>query len=126
MTLYDQWMHQSEYDLETAKAMLRTERYLYVLFCCQQALEKALKAVISAKGPDSFPPKIHQLSRLAELAEVDLSVEQSRFLREVSSFYLPSRYPEDVRMLSLTTSRKRSEDVLTKVEAMVEWLKSIQ
>ena len=33
------WVDQAQYDLETAHAMLASGRYLYVLFCCQQAVE---------------------------------------------------------------------------------------
>jgi len=38
------WLDISEYDLATAGAMLKTERYLYVGFMCHQAIEKILKA----------------------------------------------------------------------------------
>ena len=31
------------YDLDTAKAMLKSERYLYVGFMCNLAIEKILK-----------------------------------------------------------------------------------
>ena len=34
------WVERAEYDLETAKAMLDTARYLYVAYMCQQAVEK--------------------------------------------------------------------------------------
>jgi HEPN domain-containing protein len=37
-------MEKADYDLDTAKAMLQTERYLYVGFMAHQAIEKALKA----------------------------------------------------------------------------------
>lgn len=33
------------YDLETAKAMLNAGRYLYVVFMCQQAIEKLVKGI---------------------------------------------------------------------------------
>ena len=39
------WLERSKYDLETAKAMLDTRRYLYVAYMCQQAVEKLLKAI---------------------------------------------------------------------------------
>jgi HEPN domain-containing protein len=42
------WTEQARYDLDTARAMFDSGRYLYVLFCCQQAVEKALKAIIGA------------------------------------------------------------------------------
>ena len=40
------WVEMSDYDLETASAMLTTGRYLYVGFMCHQANEKILKARI--------------------------------------------------------------------------------
>jgi len=48
-------MDLAEYDIETAKAMLQTSRYLYVGFMCHQTIEKALKAVISKN--DVYLPK---------------------------------------------------------------------
>ena len=33
----------SDYDFDTAKAMLVTKRYLYVAFMCYQTIEKILK-----------------------------------------------------------------------------------
>lgn len=42
----DNLREQAEYDLETARAMLDAGRFLYILFCCQQAIAKALKALI--------------------------------------------------------------------------------
>ena len=38
------WLDMAGYDLDTAKAMLSTGRYLYVGFMCHQAVEKSLKA----------------------------------------------------------------------------------
>ena len=37
---YDYWEDIAEYDLVTAEAMLFSGRYLYVVFMCQQAVEK--------------------------------------------------------------------------------------
>ena len=60
------WIAASRYDLETARALLESRRYLYVLFMCQQSLEKLLKAHVMARTAE-FPPRIHSLVRLAEL-----------------------------------------------------------
>lgn len=37
------WTALADYDAETAAAMLRTGRYLYVGFMCHQSVEKMLK-----------------------------------------------------------------------------------
>ena len=38
------WIEISDYDLDTAEAMLGSTRYLYVGFMCHQAIEKIFKA----------------------------------------------------------------------------------
>ena len=49
------WVERAKYDLETAKVMLETERYLYVGYMCQQAVEKILKAMIAQKNKETLP-----------------------------------------------------------------------
>jgi HEPN domain-containing protein len=34
------WVELAEYDLETASAMLKSKRYLYIGFMCQQTVER--------------------------------------------------------------------------------------
>ena len=70
MHVVERWVEQARYDLDTARAMLNSSRYLYVLFCCQQAVEKTIKAII-AKQSNEFPPRIHALIRLAEVAALE-------------------------------------------------------
>lgn len=40
------WIELSDYDLETAEAMLKSRRFLYVGFMCHQTIEKAFKAIL--------------------------------------------------------------------------------
>ena len=58
--------------------MLDSGRYLYVLFCCQQAVEKMLKAVI-VKQTNEFPPRLHNLMRLAEFASLEIPEARAEF-----------------------------------------------
>ncbi len=41
------WIACSDYDLETARHMFETGRYVYVIFMCHLALEKLLKAHVT-------------------------------------------------------------------------------
>ena len=88
------WMDMSEYDIETAEAMLETKRYLYVGFMCHQAIEKALKAYWSAHL-DEIPLKIHTLIRLAERTGLDqsLSDEQLDLIDVLEPLNIEARYP---------------------------------
>jgi hypothetical protein len=42
---YAYWEDIAEYDLKTAEAMYQSGRYLYVVFMCQQAIEKLVKGL---------------------------------------------------------------------------------
>ena len=55
-----EWLSQSEYDLDTAQAMLDSGRYIYAVFMCHLAVEKALKALV-VKRTENAPPRTHNL-----------------------------------------------------------------
>jgi HEPN domain-containing protein len=119
-----EWVDRAQYDLDTARAMLVSGRYLYVVFCCQQAIEKALKAVIVERSGE-FPPRTHNLLRLAELSGVEIAVEQSSLLKNLSDYYVKSRYPESAQALTSTLTQQSAREVLRKTEDTVEWLFSM-
>jgi len=120
----EQWAEQARYDLETARAMLQSERYLYVLFCCQQAVEKMLKAVI-AQRTGQCPPRLHNLLRLAEHAGVELDQSQTVLMEDLTRYYIQSRYPEEIPALSHGLDRQRGEQVLKQTEDVLQWLSSM-
>lgn len=64
------WVSSSNYDIQTAEAMCKTGRYIYVVFMCHLAMEKMLKALLAQKHPEDFPPKIHNLISLSKKAGV--------------------------------------------------------
>jgi HEPN domain-containing protein len=63
------WVELSDYDFETAEAMLKSGRYLYVGFMAHQSVEKILKACY-VKGNDKPAPFSHSLSYLAKKADI--------------------------------------------------------
>jgi len=116
-------MDQASYDIDTAKAMLDTKRLPYVLFMCQQAIEKALKALI-IKKTNKLAPRIHNLGKLAESLDIDFSKEQLRFMMEVSTYYVRTRYPEELVLLGKETSPEMVNLVYLDSKEMVQWLSS--
>ena len=119
------WMDKARYDLDTAHDMFQAGRYLYVLFCCQQAVEKALKGLIARKTGE-FPPRLHNLIRLAEHASMEFDEKRADFLRELSAYYIQARYPEEIENVSAAVSREIAHDMLSKTEEIFKWLSSIQ
>jgi HEPN domain-containing protein len=121
----DQWADQARYDLGTAQAMLAAQRYLYVLFCCQQATEKMLKAVI-ARRTREHPPRVHHLVRLAEVARVEVDESQADLLRELSTYYIQSRYPEEIPDLASKVRPDEAKRILGQTEGLLQWLSTMR
>jgi HEPN domain-containing protein len=118
------WIERASYDLETAKSMLEAERYLYVGFFCQQAIEKLLKAKITQSGTE--PPYIHNLIRLAEIAGIfnDLTEHQKDILGELTIHAVQSRYGDFEGDISEVLNPIEAEDLLQKTKELFEWLRA--
>lgn len=116
------WINLSGYDIKTADAMYKSRRYLYVLFTCQQAIEKILKALVT-KNTRQFPPKTHDLLRLAELSKIDIDETRKEFLGKLSFYYIETRYPEELAKISKDINRKTAFDYLNNTKALLRWLK---
>jgi HEPN domain-containing protein len=120
----EEWVERAQYDLETAKTLLETGRYLYVLFCCQQAVEKAFKALI-VNQTGEMPPRIHNLTKLMAAAGLKPDEERVDFLAALSVFYVQTRYPGEIELPATEKNRESAESVVRKTEDMVEWLFSM-
>jgi HEPN domain-containing protein len=120
----DYWIGLAEYDLKTAEAMLKTGRYLYVGFMCHQVAEKALKAAIAKEG--NFPPKIHNLTRLSELANLSnlLNKDQNLLLDKLFPLNIEARYPSHNDKISQELNKKSCKDYISKTEEFLTWIKA--
>jgi HEPN domain-containing protein len=117
------WIAMAEYDLETAKHMLKTGRYLYVVFMCHLALEKVLKAHVELHE-NKFPPKIHELQKLASRANLEIPEALNGIIIELDKVSIPTRYPEDLQTSLAVYTKKYSSRVLNETKETIKWLKT--
>ena len=118
------WRELALYDLGTADAMLSAGRYLYVLFCCQQAIEKDLKGLI-VECCGMFPPRTHDLAKLAHVAKSTPDESQDLFLRTLTKYYIGTRYPEEVRTLADEATRELATRLLAQTKELLRWLETL-
>ncbi|NIA07969.1 MAG: HEPN domain-containing protein [Actinobacteria bacterium] len=118
------WIALAEYDLKTAKAMFDTERYLYVAFMCQQAVEKILKACY-VKQLDETPPYTHNLLRLAKQLSFfpEIGSDHLKNIELLNSYYVESRYTEEFEELSRTLTKDKAKTLLVSTGELFEWFK---
>lgn len=117
----DVWLERVRYDIDTAEAMYKTGRYLYVVFMAQQAVEKAIKALIEAEEKEV--PFEHNLRRLLIFAEAekDIPADWWENIDFLSQYYLNARYKEDIAELQRKISADVAEEFLKFGKEMIGW-----
>ncbi|GBD96641.1 HEPN domain protein [bacterium BMS3Abin06] len=111
-----------EYDLKTAASLLKNKRYIYVVFMCHLAIEKALKAILSEMHKE-LPPYTHNINRLIELGTISLPDTYQVFIDKINLQSVPTRYPEDFQKISKEFNKKIAEDYLKQTRGIIRWLK---
>ena len=118
--------------LEFAKTDLGVARHLNELYhpkpleiiCyhCQQAAEKAIKALIVTSGVQSGMPKKHNLSFLLEQIKNNIEVSEKYYdyADTLTPYGIAVRYPNE-----LVIEERNVQEALQYAEEIVRWVESI-
>lgn len=110
----ESWWKHAQRDLEKAKVLYNSKHFDGAAFFCQQAGEKALKALL-IKITASFP-KIHDLTKLARLAEAPSSVVT--LCSSVNPAYTASRYPD----FPIEYTAEECEQLIADSKVILKWI----
>lgn len=118
------WIELSDYDLETAEAMLTSKRYLYVGFMCHQTIEKAFKAYFTYLNPETAPFS-HNLSYLAKKGGFYelFSNSQKEFIDQVEPLNIEARYPSHKERLLQSLTDSKCLEIIQKTKQLQQWIK---
>lgn len=116
------WLDMVEYDLITAKQMFETARYVYVIFMCHLAIEKALKAIV-CEETNKVPPKTHDLIYLINLGKVKLFGDLLDFVGIINNAGIVTRYPEDLSKLISSYPKEVTKKYLDKSLEVIKCIK---
>jgi HEPN domain-containing protein len=118
------WSELSDYDLDTAEAMLTSARYLYVGFMCHQSIEKIFKAYFIYKS-DITPPHSHNLSYLANKGKFynELNELQTDFLANIEPLNIEARYPSHKERLLKSLTKEKAQELLNNTKDLQHWIK---
>ncbi|WP_010257032.1 HEPN domain-containing protein [Treponema primitia] len=126
---YDYWLDIAQYDFESADAMCSTGRWLYVIFMCQQSIEKLVKGLYTLYIGDNVPP-IHDINSIFSKFKNKLTVPVDEtvidFFSWLTSFYLNTRYPKFKAKLSAAVSKQDAETTLKKAKEVFAWLLTLK
>jgi HEPN domain-containing protein len=123
------WLEHAQYDMDTAQAMYDASRWFYVVFMCQQAIEKLVKGLYHFYL-DKVPPRTHNIGKIAEEFEGKISVsfseEQKLFFNKLSTFYLSDRYPDFVGNFAIQITKEIAKDILDQTKEAFKWLLTLK
>ena len=112
------WRESAKEDLDVARQLVENGRTRHGLFFAHLALEKILKALVCKHSRD-LAPRLHNLSRLSELAGLMPDAENMEALAEMNAFHIEGRYPE-----SQTKPPTKGEalNYIARAEKVFQWL----
>jgi len=118
------WRELSDYDIETADAMQKSKRYLYVGFMSHQSIEKILKAYFVKINGESAPFS-HSLSYIAKKAKIyeHFTEDQKSFLDMLEPMNIECRYPTHKEQLLKSLTEERCREILDNSKEIQLWIK---
>ncbi len=113
---YKLWIEKAEKDIGAAKKSFDSEEYEWACFQVQQAVEKALKAVIIKKEEKLV--KTHDLVFLAKNANLPENLKN--YCKEISLTYAYARYPDAPKIEDI---QDKVLDYIKQGKEIIEWAK---
>ena len=113
---------QAAYDLKTAEIMLENRRFIYAVFMCHLAVEKALKGLYQFKL-NEIPPKVHNLIYLVEKICLGISEKLYNSIFELNRVSIPTRYPDDLTRMKKEYKKKNTVEIINSSKEAIKWLK---
>jgi HEPN domain-containing protein len=118
------WVESAQEDWDTAIVLKNNKRYGFCLFSLHLVLEKLLKALWIQKSLTNTPPYSHDLIRLSDECELQLTLEQLDFLATANSWNIRGRYPDYSRSLHQSATPAYLDMQFEKVKTLKKWLQN--
>lgn len=124
--LMNYWIESSDRDYESMCKNFETEQYTWALFIGHLTIEKLFKAIyakININNP--YPPKIHNLSILAQKCNIKLDERKFKILITCNSFNISASYEDYKNEFYKKCTREYTMEQIQNIKEVREWLKKI-
>lgn len=123
-TIVKHWIDSSEEDFQTMLSLYDSKSYGWSMFLGHISVEKLLKAVYVSKF-NKHAPFLHNLYRLAELSNLNMTEEQADWLDKVTSFNLNARYDDYKREFYSLCTPEFTKEWVDKIIILRLWIKQM-
>ncbi len=116
------WQESANESWASAIYLAKGKHYSLSLFALHLTLEKLLKALWLKESVGNTPPYTHDLQKLCDEMELQISADDYDFLSIVNSWNIRGRYPDYTKKLYKKTTDKYLKEQIDKVEILKKWL----
>lgn len=120
---HEEWLKQSNYDIDTADTMYNSGRYFYTVFMCHLSIEKGLKGLYD-KILCQVPPKTHNLTYLLNQIGKRPNPEMEQFITKLDTASVAARYPDDLDKIQAEYTQEKTKEILAKSKGVLLWIKA--
>ena len=117
----DYWLNSASHDLDAAETLFQNEKYDWCLFIAHLVLEKALKAFY-IKNTGELPPRIHDLVRMVDMANIEFEEDTLEFMDAVNTFNISTRYPDEKLKFYKMCTREFTEENFCRIKEIYKCL----
>ncbi|MCA9898997.1 MAG: HEPN domain-containing protein [Anaerolineales bacterium] len=114
------WRGSATEEWEVANELLALGRIRHALFWAHLALEKMLKAHVLHQTKQE-PPKIHNLSRLLALTNLEVDQDKLKLLAEMNRYNIEGRY---ALMPVTLPEANQIQAYWSRIEGTLQWLRN--
>jgi len=126
---FSAWLEYAERDLDAAGAMFDTGRWFYVVFMCQQAIEKLVKGLYILYVDENVP-RIHNIKTLVERFEdrLNSSIPDNYYslFKLLSAYYVSNRYPDFISKVGEQVSKDEATGIFIETKEVFTWLLTLK
>lgn len=115
------WTDEAEDALTVLDHLFEKGDYSYALFFGHLAIEKMLKGLYVTVKREHAPP-IHNLARLARLADIKMSKKRKEQLVLITSFNIEARYPDLKRSFRKKCTKEYAAEQIQAIKDAMKWL----
>lgn len=118
------WISTSEEDYETMHQLFQNKNYSWSLFLGHISTEKILKAYY-VKSHGKHAPFTHNLYRIAELSNLEISEKHADWLDKITTFNINARYDDYKREFYSLCTKEFTEEWIDKIQKIQKWIKTL-
>ena len=116
------WLESAANDFQTMLQLYDSKSYAWALFLGHISTEKLLKALF-VKRVKTHAPYTHNLLRIAEMCDFELTEEQEDIMDEITSFNINARYDDYKKEFYSRCTREFTIEWIEKIKMLQEWIR---